>query len=238
MVGGAGGGLNIRFCSRTCREFPERTSWVFHRRQCQANRRRAAKAHSARPAPSLIRSLTPLQTPAHYDLILARCRELFLAKTHDYGTAWRILRLPSVTDQIFIKANRIRTIQEVGQQLIADDIDGEFVAIINYCLIALMQLRLTPDAPLDLPAAQVATAYDHEAQANRDLLLAKNHDYGEAWRQMRVSSITDLILMKLHRVKQLEDIGGAARVSEGVEGSYRDMLNYAVFALILREPAE
>ena len=178
-----------------------------------------------------------MQTAAHYGLILARCRELFLAKTHDYGTAWRILRLPSVTDQIFIKANRIRTIQEVGQQLIADDVDGEFVAIINYCLIALMQLHLPTNAPLDLPAAQVAAAYDHEAQANRDLLLAKNHDYGEAWRQMRVSSITDLILMKLHRVKQLEDLGGAARVSEGVEGSYRDMLNYAVFALILREEA-
>ncbi|MGI4741817.1 MAG: DUF1599 domain-containing protein [Janthinobacterium lividum] len=178
-----------------------------------------------------------MQTPAHYDLILARCRELFLAKTHDYGTAWRILRLPSVTDQIFIKANRIRTIQEAGKQMIADDIDGEFVAIINYCLIALMQLRLPPSAPLDLPAAEVAAAYDQETQANRDLLLAKNHDYGEAWRHMRVSSITDLILMKLHRVKQLEDIGGVAWVSEGVEGSYRDMLNYAVFALILREEA-
>ena len=174
-----------------------------------------------------------MQTPAHYDLILARCRELFLAKTHDYGTAWRILRLPSVTDQIFIKANRIRTIQETGQQLIADDVEGEFVAIINYCLIALMQLHLPADAPLDLPPDVVATAYDQEAQANRELLLAKNHDYGEAWRQMRVSSITDLILMKLYRVKQLENIGSAALVSEGIEGSYRDMLNYAVFALIL-----
>ena len=176
-----------------------------------------------------------LSTPTHYDLILARCRELFLAKAHDYGTAWRILRLPSVTDQIFIKANRIRTIQETGQQLIADDVNGEFVAIINYCLIALMQLRLPPTAPLDLPLDQVTAAYDHEAQANRELLLAKNHDYGEAWRQMRVASITDLILMKLHRIKQLENLGGAALVSEGVEGGYRDMLNYAVFALILAD---
>ena len=176
-----------------------------------------------------------MQTPAHYDLILARCRELFLAKTHDYGTAWRILRLPSVTDQIFIKANRIRTIQEAGTQMIADDVEGEFVAIINYCLIALMQLRLPATAPLDLPPTEVAAAYEHENAQNRDLLLAKNHDYGEAWRQMRVSSITDLILMKLHRVKQLENIGGAALVSESVEGSYRDMLNYAVFALILSE---
>jgi hypothetical protein len=176
-----------------------------------------------------------LTTADHYDLILARCRALFLAKTHDYGTAWRILRLPSVTDQIFIKANRIRTIQEAGTQMIADDVEGEFVAIINYCLIALMQLRLPATAPLDLPTAEVAAAYDHENAQNRDLLLAKNHDYGEAWRQMRVSSITDLILMKLHRVKQLENIGGAALVSESVEGSYRDMLNYAVFALILSE---
>jgi hypothetical protein len=185
--------------------------------------------------PILSYSYIPLTTANHYDLILARCRELFLAKTHDYGTAWRILRLPSVTDQIFIKANRIRTIQEVGQQMIADDVDGEFVAIINYCLIALMQLRLPADAPLDLPVDQVAISYDEENARNRDLLLAKNHDYGEAWRQMRVSSITDLILMKLHRIKQLEDLGGVARVSEGVEGGYRDMLNYAVFALILRE---
>lgn len=174
-----------------------------------------------------------MQTAEHYDLILSSCRALFLAKTHDYGTAWRILRLPSVTDQLFIKANRIRTIQETGTQRIADGIDGEFVAIINYCLIALMQLRLPPAAPLDLPTEQVAAAYDHENARNRELLLAKNHDYGEAWRQMRVSSITDLILMKLHRIKQLENLGGAALVSESVEGGYRDMLNYAVFALIL-----
>ena len=174
-----------------------------------------------------------MSTPDHYDLILSRCRELFLAKTHDYGTAWRILRLPSLTDQIFIKARRIRTIQETGMQLVADDVNGEFVAIINYCLMALMQRRLPPDAPLDLPPEAAAAAYDHEAAENRRLLLAKNHDYGEAWREMRISSITDLILMKLHRVKQLEDLGGAALVSEGVEGSYRDILNYAVFALIL-----
>jgi hypothetical protein len=185
----------------------------------------------------LLRFRIRLTTPDHYDLILSRCRALFLAKTHDYGTAWRILRLPSVTDQIFIKANRIRTIQETGTQKVADGVDEEFVAIINYCLIALMQLRLAPEAPLDLPTTEVAAAYDRENGLNRELLLAKNHDYGEAWRQMRVSSITDLILMKLHRIKQLENIGGAALVSESVEGGYRDMLNYAVFALILREEA-
>ncbi len=175
-----------------------------------------------------------LSTPEQYDQRLAQCRELFLKKTHDYGTAWRILRLPSVTDQLFIKANRIRTIQETGVQLVADDVNDEFVAIINYCLIALMQLHLPPATPLDMTAEAVAAAYDHEAAENRRLLLAKNHDYGEAWRSMRVESITDLILMKLHRVKQLENIGGAALVSESVQGSYRDMLNYAVFALILR----
>ena len=181
-----------------------------------------------------------MNTLENYDFILASCRELFLKKTHDYGTAWRILRLPSVTDQIFIKANRIRTIQEVGQQQIADDVNEEFVAIINYCLIALMQLHLPAATPQDMSAEAVAAAYDQEAAENRLLLEAKNHDYGEAWRQMRVESITDLILMKLHRIKQLENLGpGAAKASEGVEGGYRDMLNYAVFALILRgEQAE
>ena len=177
------------------------------------------------------------QTQQESDQVIAQCRTLFLAKTHDYGTAWRILRLPSVTDQLFIKANRIRTIQEVGRQQIADDVNEEFVAIVNYCLIALMQLHLPPGTPQDMAPEAAAAAYDHEAAENRRLLLIKNHDYGEAWRQMRVSSITDLILMKLHRVKQLEDIGGAALVSESVEGSYRDMLNYAVFALIVRGEA-
>ena len=175
-----------------------------------------------------------MSTPEQYDQLLAQCRALFLKKTHDYGTAWRILRLPSVTDQLLIKARRIRTIQETGVQLVADDVNDEFVAIINYCLIALMQLHLPPATPPDMAPAAVAAAYDAEAAENRRLLLAKNHDYGEAWRAMRVESITDLILMKLHRVKQLENIGGAALVSESVEGSYRDMLNYAVFALILR----
>ena len=174
-----------------------------------------------------------MSTPDHYDLILVRCRALFAAKTHDYGTAWRILRLPSVTDQLLIKAQRIRTIQEAGQQQVADSVDDEFVGIINYCIIALIQRQLPPDAPLDLPAAEALRAYDEQAAANRELLLAKNHDYGEAWRQMRVSSITDLILMKLHRLKQLEDLTDGPQASEGAEGSYRDMLNYAVFALIL-----
>ena len=174
------------------------------------------------------------QTQHDYDRIIAQCRTLFLAKTHDYGTAWRIMRLPSITDQIYIKAQRIRSIQEKGTQLVADDMDGEFVAIINYCVIALMQLRLPADAPLDLAPKEVAAAYDEETAENRRLLFAKNHDYGEAWRQMRIESITDIVLMKLHRTKQIEDLAGATRVSEGVEANYRDMLNYAVFVLIKR----
>jgi len=172
------------------------------------------------------------QTQHEYDQVIARCRTLFLAKTHDYGTAWRILRLPSVTDQLYIKAQRIRSIQEKGTQLVADGVEEEFVAIVNYCVIALLQVRLPADAPLDLPAEEVAAAYDQEIDVNRQLLFAKNHDYGEAWRQMRISSITDIILMKLHRTKQIEDLAGHTQVSEGVEANYRDMLNYAVFVLI------
>ncbi|MBC8083255.1 MAG: DUF1599 domain-containing protein [Hymenobacter sp.] len=175
------------------------------------------------------------QTQLDYDRIMGQCRTLFLAKTHDYGTAWRIMRLPSITDQLYIKAQRIRSIQEKGTQLVADDVDSEFVAIVNYCVIALMQLRLPPDAPLDLDPAAVAAAYDQETAENRQLLFAKNHDYGEAWRQMRTESITDIILMKLHRTKQIEDLAGRTRVSEGVEANYRDMLNYAVFVLIKKD---
>ena len=160
-----------------------------------------------------------MTTPDHYDLLLARCRTLFLAKTHDYGTAWRILRLPSITDQIYIKAQRIRSIQEKGVQLVADGVEEEFVAIINYCVMALMQLRLPADAPLELEPEAVAAAYDEQTDENRRLLFAKNHDYGEAWRQMRVPSITDIILMKLHRTKQIEDLAGATRVSEGVDAN-------------------
>ncbi|RYU78327.1 DUF1599 domain-containing protein [Hymenobacter persicinus] len=172
------------------------------------------------------------QTQHEYDRVIGQCRTLFLAKAHDYGTAWRIMRLPSITDQIYIKAQRIRSIQEKGMQLVADGVDEEFVAIVNYCLIALMQLSLPEDAPLDLDPAEVARAYDEQVEENRRLLFAKNHDYGEAWRQMRVESITDIILMKLHRTKQIEDLAGATRVSEGVEANYRDMLNYAAFVLI------
>ncbi len=156
-----------------------------------------------------------------------------MKKTRDYGTAWRVLRLPSITDQIFIKAQRIRSIQEKGRQLVADDVNSEFVGIINYCVIALMQLHLPDDAALSLPADEVERQYMYHIGQNLELLNAKNHDYDEAWRDMRVSSITDIILMKLYRTKQIEDNAGQTLISEGVEANYRDMINYAVFALIL-----
>jgi hypothetical protein len=173
-------------------------------------------------------------TPAQYAEIINQCRSLFLKKTTDYGTSWRIMRLPSITDQIFIKAKRIRSIQDKGTQLVADGIHEEFIAIVNYCIIALMQLELgTSDIQDDLATEQVALHYDTQVQTTQELLFRKNHDYGEAWRDMRISSMTDIILMKLLRIKQIENNEGFTQVSEGVEGSYRDMLNYAIFCLIL-----
>lgn len=173
------------------------------------------------------------QTVSEYKEVVSSCKELFEKKTSDYGTAsWRILRLPSVTDLIFIKANRVRSIQEKGEQKVADDIQGEFMAIINYCLIALMQMQLQEDSRLELPVQEAVGMYSTAANETLELLTNKNHDYGEAWRDMRVSSITDIILMKLLRIKQIEDNQGKTLVSEGVKANYQDMLNYAVFALI------
>lgn len=160
------------------------------------------------------------------------CRALFLDKMHDYGTAWRVLRPASLTDQLFIKAQRIRTLQEGGEQRVEEGIRPEFVGIVNYCMMALIQLELPEDSPMDLPDAEATRLYDDAVARTRDLMARKNHDYGEAWRDMRVSSLTDLILMKLLRIKQLEDLQGGARVSEGVDAGYMDMANYALFALI------
>jgi hypothetical protein len=158
-----------------------------------------------------------------------------MAKTSDYGTAWRILRLPSITDQIYIKAQRIRSIQEKGIQKVNEDVSSEFVGIINYCIIALMQIDLEQDAPTELSFEKVSELYDKYVNDTFTLLTAKNHDYGEAWREMRVSSITDIILMKLMRVKQIENKEGKTIISEGVQANYQDILNYAVFALIKSE---
>ena len=169
---------------------------------------------------------------SEYSQVISLCKELFEKKTTDYGTAWRILRLPSITDQIFIKAQRIRSIQEKGNQKVNDPIQDEFVGIINYCLIALMQVELQEDVRLEIPYDELEPLYDKWVLETRALLENKNHDYGEAWRDMRVSSMTDIILMKLYRVKQIEDHQGRTLVSEGIVPNYQDIINYAVFCLI------
>ncbi len=168
-----------------------------------------------------------------YRSVIETCRSLFEKKTRDYGTAWRILRLPSITDQIYIKAQRIRSIQEKGTQKVDDPIRDEFIGIINYCIIALIQIKLTDKDKLELSFEELQPLYESAVDETFQLLQNKNHDYGEAWREMRVSSITDIILMKLLRVKQIEDNNGQTLVSEGVKANYQDMINYAVFAMIL-----
>ena len=163
----------------------------------------------------------------------AVCRTLFEKKTRDYGTSWRVMRLPSLTDQIFIKANRIRSIQESGENRVGDDIRDEFVAMVNYAVMALIQKELTAATnDTDLPPDDAMRLYDHHLGRTLDLMMDKNHDYGEAWRQMRVSSMVDLILMKLRRIKQIEDNDGKTIVSEGVEGGYMDIINYSLFCLV------
>ncbi len=172
------------------------------------------------------------KTASEYKQVISTCKTLFSKKTQDYGTAWRVLRLPSITDQIFIKAQRIRSIQEKGAQKVGDPIKDEFIGIINYCLIAMVQIRLGDSKEMEMTLEQLEPLYDQAVEETFDLLQNKNHDYGEAWRDMRVSSITDIILMKLLRVKQIEDNAGKTLVSEGVKANYQDMINYAVFALI------
>ncbi|GAA4321011.1 DUF1599 domain-containing protein [Mucilaginibacter gynuensis] len=171
-------------------------------------------------------------TAAEYEAVINVCKGLFIKKTRDYGTAWRILRISSITDQIFIKAQRIRTLEEKKVSKVGDDITGEYIGIVNYCVIAMLQLDCEADTPLELPADQVSIYFDEKVTETKELMFAKNHDYGEAWRDMRISSLTDLILMKLLRVKQIEDNQGQTVASEGVKANYQDMLNYAVFALI------
>jgi len=173
-----------------------------------------------------------LDTVGEYKEVIKACKELFEKKTRDYGTAWRILRLPSLTDQIFIKAQRIRSIQEKGISKVEEGVQDEFIGIINYCIISLMQIELKDDSNLELTFEKLSPLYDQLMEETMNLFLAKNHDYGEAWRDMRVSSITDIILMKILRVKQIEDNDGSTLVSEGVRANYQDMINYSIFALI------
>ena len=172
------------------------------------------------------------RTATEYREVIATCKTLFEKKTRDYGTAWRILRLPSITDQVFIKAQRIRSIQEKGVQKVDDPVKDEFVGIINYCIIALIQIKMADSDRIDLKFDELERYYDEAVEETFQLLQNKNHDYGEAWREMRVTSITDIILMKLLRVKQIEDNSGLTLVSEGVQANYQDMINYSVFALI------
>jgi hypothetical protein len=174
------------------------------------------------------------KTKEQYDHVVCLCREVFLKKMKDYGTAWRILRPSSMTDQIFIKAQRIRNIEEKGVAKIEEDARSEFIGIINYCALALIQLELGT-LEEELPYDRAEALYLAKLEEAKKLMLDKNHDYGEAWRQMRISSFTDLILMKIKRTKQIEDNQGKTLISEGVDANYMDMINYSVFALIKME---
>ena len=171
-------------------------------------------------------------TSEQYDEIVSSCRSLFINKMKDYGSAWRILRLPSLTDQIFIKAQRIRSIQEKATKKVDEGQESEFVGIINYCIMALIQLEKGVVEQPDMNLDEAIELYDSKIGLTKQLMMDKNHDYGEAWRDMRVSSLTDLILQKLLRVKQIEDNAGKTLVSEGIDANYQDMINYAIFALI------
>ena len=172
------------------------------------------------------------KTIEQYNEQLSKCKSLFEKKTQDYGTAWRILRTSSLTDQLLIKANRIRTIEEQGQQKVNDPIDGEYIGLVNYSLMALIQLELPADAPIELEPSRAVELFEEKATLCQKLMKAKNHDYGEVWRDMRRSSLTDLILQKLYRIKQIEDNEGTTIVSEVLDANYSDIVNYALFALI------
>lgn len=172
------------------------------------------------------------QTSQQYDDVINSCRSLFEKKMKDYGSAWRILRLPSLTDQIFIKAQRIRSLQQNGMSKVAEGEQSEFIGIINYSIMALIQIEMGIAEQPDLNLDESLKLYDKHLNETKTLMLNKNHDYGEAWRDMRVSSLTDLILQKLLRVKQIENNKGKTLVSEGIDANYQDMINYAVFALI------
>jgi hypothetical protein len=171
------------------------------------------------------------KTDQQYDEVISICRDIFLKKMNDYGTAWRILRQVSITDQIYIKAQRIRSIEEKGVSKVEEGVRSEFIGIINYSIMGLIQLELGP-SDKEMSATETLTLYSSYFNKAKTLMQAKNHDYGEAWRNMRISSYTDLILMKLKRTKQIEDNQGKTIISEGIDANYLDMINYAVFAMI------
>jgi hypothetical protein len=171
-------------------------------------------------------------TSEQYNAVIEECRSLFVEKMSDYGSAWRILRLPSLTDQIFIKAQRIRQLQENAVRKVDEGEKSEFIGIINYCVMALIQIELGVVENPDLSTEEATGLYDKHITITKDLMENKNHDYGEAWRDMRISSLTDLILQKLLRVKTIENNKGKTIVSEGIDANYQDMINYAIFAMI------
>ena len=171
-------------------------------------------------------------TIVEYKNVISSCKEIFLKKYKDYGSAWRILRLPSITDQIFIKAQRIRTIQEKNLMKVDEGIENEFIGIINYSMIAIIQLNFQDDERIEIPFKELDSLYDSSSNETIKLLENKNHDYDEAWRDMRVSSMLDIILMKLYRTKQIENNNGKTIISEGVKANYQDIINYSVFCLI------
>ena len=175
------------------------------------------------------------QTSSQFDQAIASCSDIFIKKTKDYGTAWRVLRIISVVDQIFIKALRIRTIQDLGTQKVGDDIKDEFKGIINYSVIGLIQLKINDPKVEDLPVEQVQTLYKEYVEFAKNTMLDKNHDYGEAWRDMSQESFADLILVKLLRMRQILNNDGKTLISEGIDANFVDILNYAVFGLILIE---
>jgi hypothetical protein len=177
-------------------------------------------------------------TSLQYDKAISRCKDIYITKMKDYGSAWRILRPTSLTDQIQIKANRIRSIEQKGEQKVMEGVDSEFIGIINYSLMALIQIELGTYDTTELEYQKAVSFYDLKITEVKDLMMNKNHDYGEAWREMRVSSMTDLILMKLKRIKQIEDNHGTTLMSEGVDANYQDIINYAVFALIKLEESK
>jgi len=174
-----------------------------------------------------------VNTDIEFTRVIASCRDIFLKKHQDYGSAWRILRLPSLTDQIYIKAKRIRKIQESGHQKVEENVYGEFQAIVNYCIMAMIQIELKDSKNLKLEAQELSILYDQSVQKTVELQQNKNHDYDEAWKEMRVSSMTDIILMKILRIKQIEDNFGQTLISEGVESNYQDVMNYSIYCLIL-----
>jgi hypothetical protein len=171
------------------------------------------------------------KTAEQYRKVILNCRSIFEKKGKDYGTAWRILRASSLTDQLFIKAQRIKTIQETGVNRVGEDVEDEFVAIVNYCVMGLIQLEMGTETE-EMELEEAIKRYDEKTKISFDLMEKKNHDYGEAWRDMRISSLTDLIMMKILRTKKIEDNLGETLISEGIDANYLDMLNYAVFALI------